>query len=220
MKQLKPKCIQCARPVSTIFKIQDRTYIARCGDEKSPCTLDIQLFAGEYAKINEMIELYKSTVEFTKQQIISDKLGVLFKYLSEADGVELFKENLEYYTKENVHYTTLEKEYGDLYFSEERAEKILEKERKIQRIRERIGEMDVRYREDQNPEILRDAMAIYINELMPEMENLQIIKYDLREMIDKPDGTKELFMTPWRINQLEYTFGEYPRVVKYRYKEN
>ena len=220
MKDLKPKCIYCSRPVGSIFKKEERTYIATCGDIQNPCPFQIRLFTGEYNKVNEMVNNYKNIIEFAKEFIIADKLKVLFNYISEADGVEIFKENLDMYTKENMQFTALKKEYETIYFNEERSEKIKQKMVKIKGIQERIGELYDLYKIDNNPEVLKDAMTIYVSELIPEMENLQIIKYDIREMIyNENTDVSKLFQTSWRVNQIEYTFGEYPKVLKFRTKK-
>lgn len=210
---LKPKCIGCARPVGTIFKNEGRTYIAKCGNESTPCVLDIRLFAGEYSSITDMVEYYQTLIEIIKQQIMIDKLDVLFQYMTEKDGVELFKENLDFYTEENIHLASLKKQYDNLYFGEERKDKIEIKMKKIQDIHERIGEL----LNKGDPDILADAMTIYIEELVPEMENLQLIKYDTRELLVN-ESSARLYQTPFRIQDLEYTFGEYPKVIKFRVK--
>ena len=220
MADLKPKCINCSQPVGSIFKTEGRTYIATCGDTQNPCNLDIRLFAGEYSKINSAVNYYKEMLEYTKEFIITDKLKVLFNYMSESLGVDFFKENLDTHTKENTQFTTLKKEYDELYFSEERAEKIKQKMIKIKSIQERIGELNELYKIENNPDVLKDAMHIYLNELVPEIDNLQLIKYDIREMVhNEKTGISQLFLAPWRLNQLEYTFGEYPKVIRFRKKK-
>ena len=114
-----------------------------------------------------------------------------------------------------MHLTTLKKEYDALYFSDERNEKVDVKLKKIKEIQERIGELFSKAADNQD--IIRDGMTVYIEELIPEMENLQFIKYDTRELL-VDEKTAELYQTPGRIQQLEYTFGEYPRVIKFRLK--
>jgi hypothetical protein len=212
IKDLKPKCIECARPVGTVFKNEGRTYIAKCGDHSKPCSLDIRIFAGEYGKITDMLEYYQRLIELIKQDIMVDKLNVLFHYISEKEGVRVFKDNLDFYTKENMHLSTLKKEYDNLYFSEERQDKINAKLKKIQDIQERVTELF-----SKGEDATVDAMTIYIQELIPEIENLQLIKYDTRELI-AVDPLSKLYQTPWRVQNLEYTFGEYPRVIKFRVK--
>ena len=211
---LKPKCVKCDRGVGTIFENKGRTFIARCGDREHPCELRIELFGGEYSPVIDMLEGYERTIEFTKEEIIKTKLDVLFQYLSEEEGVDYFKDHLDFYTKEKVHLTALKKEYDDLYFNAEREEKLLEKTRKIAKIQERVQEFMRKYQENNNPETLKDAMTIYIHELMPEIQNKETLKYETREFIYLEDVKKyELFQRGWRPNKVEYTFGEFPRVL-------
>lgn len=212
---IKPKCVYCSRPVGSIFKMEERTYIAKCGDENHPCAFHIELFAGEYGRIIDLLEGYQRTIELTKQAIIVDKMDVLFQYMSEKDGVAFFKDNLDYFSKQNVHYTTLKREYDALYFNEERNEKIGVKQKKLALLQERIAELRQKYRETNQPQLLRDAMAVYTTEVVPETNNLQWIKYDTREMIFNEREDSELYQKSWRTNQIEYTFGEYPKVVHF-----
>jgi len=59
-------------------------------------------------------------------------------------------------------------------------------------------------------------MTVYVEELVPEMNNEAILKYDIRELnINESKEIAEVFQKGWRLNQLEYTFGEYPRVVHF-----
>ena len=214
---LKPKCILCDRPVGSIFENKGRHFIARCGDKAHPCAFHIELFAGEYGVVTEMMESSQRVIDFTKQNIIENKLDVLFKYMDEKTGVELFKEDLDFYTKENVQFTALKHEYDSLYFDEELHEKLAVKKRKIGEIKDRIRDLVQTYRKEDNPEILEDAMTVYVRELMPEIQNEAVLKWPTREM-NENDPTFTLFQRKWRLPQVEYTFGEYPRVIHYKVK--
>lgn len=217
IKMLKPKCSYCERPVGSIFKTEGRKFIARCGDGAHPCPFHIELFGGEYSKIEHMMGEYQRTVEFTKQSIIEDKLNVLYQYLNEKDAVDFFKDNLDYYTKQSVHLESLTNEYTDLYFNPETEEKILVKRKKIADIQDKMEELIREYRVTENMEIIKDISTIYERELIPEINNLSLIRWQTREMNENPfTGQFELFQLPYRMAQLEYTFGEYPRVIHYR----
>jgi len=217
---LKPKCSYCDRPVGSIFKTEGRKYIARCGDTDHPCAFHIELFGGEYGKVMDMMESYQRTIEFTKQAIIKDKLDVLYRYISEEDGVEFFKDNLDYYTKQGVHLASLKKEYEDLYFNEETEEKVLTKRKKIAEIQDKLSELIQEYRGTENLEVLKDAIAIYDRELVPEINNMGLIQWQTREITENEEtGMFELYQRPFRIGQLEYTFGEYPRIVHYKVRD-
>jgi hypothetical protein len=218
MGDLKPKCIECSRPVGTIFKTKGRTYIAKCGDESSPCSLDIELFAGEYNTVSDLLDYYKKSIENTKEKIIVNKLEVVLNYILEEDGVTLFKDGIDLYSKENVHYELLKKQHDNMRFNEETHEKIRQKQQKIKEIQERMDEIYKIAATTADATItFKDAMTVYIDELLPEVENMQHIKYQTRE-IEEDDGKYRVCQTPWKIHQLEYTFGEYPKVVKYRVK--
>jgi hypothetical protein len=219
MATLKPKCMYCERPVGSIFENKGRTFIARCGDKGHPCAFHIELFGGEYSEVADTAEGYQRTIEFTKQEIIIQKLDVLFHYISEADGVDLFKDNLDYYTKENVHFKALKKEYDSLYFDEELEEKLVQKRKRISDIQDRLRELMKEYDIHGESEIIKDVMTVYIRELMPEIQNEAFLKFKTREMEWNQKRERfELFQKGWRPNQLEYTFGEYPRVVHFHVK--
>jgi hypothetical protein len=137
--------------------------------------------------------------------------------MDEKTGVELFKEDLDFYTKENVQFTALKHEYDSLYFDEELHEKLAVKKRKIGEIKDRIRDLVQTYRKEDNPEILEDAMTVYVRELMPEIQNEAVLKWPTREM-NENEPTFTLFQRKWRLPQVEYTFGEYPRVIHYKVK--
>jgi Leucine-rich repeat (LRR) protein len=220
MALLKPKCLYCERPVGSVFKTEGRTFTARCGDSSHPCAFHIELFGGEYSSVSDMLDKYIEISELIKQEIIIDKLNVLYKFISEREGVDLFKDNLDIYTSQSVHLGNLKKEYEDLYFSQEIDEKVQQKNAKILGIQARIGELIQEYKHTENPEIIRDAMTLYDKELVPEINNLQLIRWQTRELnMDENTGVFELFQRNWHLGQIEYTFGEYPRVIHFKVHE-
>jgi hypothetical protein len=219
LQTLKPKCVYCDRPVGSIFENKVRSFIARCGDKSHPCPFHIELFGGEYGNVADMMEEYERYMLITKESIITTKLDVLFKYMTEKGGVEVFKDSLDYYTKDTVHYTSLKKEYDGLYFNEEVQEKMEQKRQKIAKVQDRIGELLKTYRGDENPQTLKDAMTVYIRELLPEVQNEATLRYPTREMLIEEKKPSILFQRSWRPHQLEFTFGEYPRVVHWKVRE-
>jgi hypothetical protein len=96
LQTLKPKCVYCDRPVGSIFENKVRSFIARCGDKAHPCPFHIELFGGEYENVADTMDVYERYMLITKESIIVTKLDVLFKYMSEEGGVEVFKDSLDY----------------------------------------------------------------------------------------------------------------------------
>jgi len=219
LRALKPKCVYCDRAVGSIFENKGRSFIGRCGDRAHPCAFHIELFGGEYENVADMMKEYETILDATKESIIITKLDVLFKYITEKGGVDFFKDSLDSYTQDNVHYTALKKEYDDLYFNEALEEKVQQKRQKIAKIQDRIGELVKTYRGDENPQTLKDAMTVYIREFMPEVQNEATLLYPTREMLIEERKPAELFQRNWRPQQIEYTFGEYPRVVHFKVGE-
>jgi hypothetical protein len=198
--QIRPKCINCNRPVGSLFETTNNTYIARCGDAVNPCDFDIQLSSGDYGNLIYLYNQFSEEIQNIKQEIIQHKMDTLFKYIDEKTAVSQFKKQLESYTEMNSFLKELEQQYNDIYFNEEQLEKIDKKIKQISGIQERFKENSI-----------KDAMHIYINELIPEIKNLENLKYGTREMIEST-----LWQKPYRLSQLDYTFGSLPKVIKFK----
>jgi hypothetical protein len=220
MMELKPKCINCARPVGSIFKNEGRTYLARCGDKKHPCNFHIQLYAGEYRNLNELIASFQEYVENHKENIIKHKLDTLFNCVSEKEAVAIFKKEFDEYTESNTFLKELVNEYTQVYFNEERREKVDKKIEQIKKVQERINDLFAKYQTSHNPELLKDAMTVYVQEMKPEIENLRLLKYETME-VNKDEDTEiyTVYQTEYRLDKLDYTFGSYPKVVKFQSKK-
>jgi hypothetical protein len=218
--ELKPKCINCDRPVGSIFLNDGRTYIARCGDATQPCNLDIRIFAGEFGNIDSFLETFYQDIEEKKENIIKQKLDTLFNYISESEAITLFKKQLAEFTEVNMFLKELKDEYTNTFFNEERKEKIRKKIEQTSKLQERFDDLIKKYKETDNKELLKDAMVVYVNEIKPEMENLRLIKYETME-INKDESKIEyhLFQKEYRLDKLDFTFGSYPKVLKFRSKK-
>lgn len=218
MAELKPKCINCDRPVGSLFSNEGRTYLARCGDAKNPCNLDIKIFAGEFGLLDHLLKSFQEDVQDKKQDIIKQKLDTLFNYIGEREAISLFKEKLEEYTEVNTFLKELIDEYTVLNFNDERKEKVQKKMAHIEKIQERFNDLIEKYNQTDNRELLKDAMTVYINDIKPEMENLRMMKYETME-INKEGSDYVMFQKEYRLDKLDFTFGSYPKVLKFRSKK-
>lgn len=218
MAELKPKCINCDRPVGSLFSNEERTYSVRCGDAKNPCNLDIRIFAGEFGLLYHFLKMLQIEIQDKKQEIIKQKLDTLFNYIGEQDAIILFKKKLEEYTEVNTFLKDLTDEYTTLNFNQERKEKIQKKIEHIQSIQERFNDLIEQYKQTDNQDLLKDAMTVYVSEIKPEMDNLQIMKYEIME-INKEGNDYVMFQKDFRLAKLDFTFGSYPKVLKFRSKK-
>jgi len=214
LKQVKPKCVNCKRPVGSIFMTDKRTYIAKCGDSKNPCNFHIKLYAGSYDNLMYLLESYHTYVEDGKDTIMKQKLDTLFNYVSESRSVQLFKKHFEEYTEMATYLKKLVDEYNDLYFNEERRLKIEKKQSDIFKIQERVNELFMKYTQYESPEVLQDAMTIYKDELLPQIANLRILQYSLCEMVDEGSISRLIQHTVPR-EKRDFTFGSFPKVIQF-----
>lgn len=205
VQQVKPVCVNCNRPVGTLFKTHDRHYIARCGDETNPCSLNIKLFAGEYENLNYLLQFFRDSVEIHKEDIIKHKLNILFQLLGEKEGLKFFNKEFKEYSESEMFLKELMNEYNSIYFNEEKQEKINKKMTQINKIQEEMNELIDHYKQTNNKNNLHDALQKYINELMPERKNLQILKYPTMEMeLDIKSGKHVLYQKGYTIHQVDF----------------
>lgn len=231
LAEFKPKCIHCKRPVGTIFAINNRHYLAKCGDVTNPCTLDIDLYAGFFHNIYQDLDFFKDGLETVKKYIIRQKLDTLFNYLSEDDAVKDFKSNLETYNESSVYYNDVHTKYQNVFFNENIISEIRHKQAEIKTIIYNMNEIIDSYKETNEPQFLKDYINMHIRELTPAVEHVRRLKYPTMEMVPDlettfsadDDKTKitfqnmRLFQLNHKLNELDFTFSELPEVIKYNY---
>jgi len=247
--QLVHKCIQCKRPGGTIFSVLNKKYVARCNSTVAPlCKLNIQIFNGNYKNIEELVYLFKSNIDILKDEMIIQKMDTLFNYISESETVKVFNNSLTTYNQDSIQYKTYMNKYNELYNNENRQELINRKMEIIYRLSSKINNITEQYSNEQpqnvkNIELLKTAMEVYVNELLPEIHNLQLLKYDSMEMVaegapssnmktvqdksevvnlDGDKGVSKKYLLNMRlmqrhvgINKTDYNIGEPSNVIEY-----
>jgi hypothetical protein len=220
-KQFRPKCVNCKRPVGTVFKTRQDRLIAYCGDTVEPCPLRIEIFKGDFESELVLAKYVTEDLENTKEQIIRQKMDVLFDYTSEEETVAKFKDLIEDYSL----YSFIHK--GNVDIRDERIFNAHKRElikAKILRLNEIKGKMNAymdEYKETGNRDMVHSAMDVYIREYMPEVNNLRLLKYSVMEMIEPLEGTykqnyvMKLNQSVSSLRQLETLHGEIPRVLKF-----
>ena len=225
-KQLRPKCVNCKRPVGTIFKTRKQRLLAYCGDLNSPCPLRIEIFKGDFESDDMFAESANQLLIDTKEQIIRQKMDVLFNYVSEEETIAKFKDLIEDYNLYSFVYK------GSIDMREEKQFNVHKRElikAKLKLLNELKGKMNVymeQYEETGNRDMVHTAMDIYIKEYMPEVNNLRMLKYGVMEMLTPLAETGKLSMVrklnqaSVPLRQLESFHGEVPRVLKFTTVEN
>jgi hypothetical protein len=99
-QKLKPKCINCKRPVGTSFSRKFtsddysgyKTLTAVCGDKVSPCKLNIKLKFDSVETIENNIRELDDLIEGDKKLIIQKKNELLFGYITTENAIKTFEE--------------------------------------------------------------------------------------------------------------------------------
>jgi hypothetical protein len=113
-----PLCIQCQRPVGTIFgrkyneKKKCALVFAQCGDRKHPCSLKILIYTGKFVHIATALEYLQVQIADQKKRIIEWKNNVLFGYESEETVLDRFESSKKEIAELNL---TVNRYYSQLY---------------------------------------------------------------------------------------------------------
>jgi hypothetical protein len=214
---VKTQCINCKRHVGMIFKCVDNHFIGQCGDSSNRC-LDVKLYKGEHLNINYLINEYKSLEEYMKEEIIKLKYDTLFNYITESESTKKFKDEIEEYNLSMELIKEFTDKYENIYFNEEKKEKLQKKKIEISEIRNHMNDLYKKYCIEQNPEVLKTILQMHNEELIPNIDIERRLKYDIVEMDLYDNGLSILVQKPASISQIDYLNGEMPKVVKWTKK--
>ena len=216
---VKPACINCKRPVGTLFsKRIESKYTVLCGDAENPCKLNIQIFNGGNTYFEDLLYDFRVHLEEIKERIIRQKLNAIFDYVSEEKSIELYKKDLETFNSDSNIYKELLDVYTDYYHNKHNKEMVIKKNHTIFELNEKVQQLLEEYIKTENPELLRPAVNIQINEIYPEIRNRRILENEVVELQSELVSNKEIFSIfkyPIDISKLDYHAGENPRVIKY-----
>ena len=225
LKTVKPPCVNCKRPVGSIFSLKDMRYTAICGDATNPCRLNIELFKGNFYSLDFFLYFYKEQVESIKTDIICEKLDTLFSYVDEKQSIPLFKRVLERYNATNKMYTEMTETNNELHANPHKMELIQRKKDMIFILTEKINGLLTDYENTRNRELLKAAVELQVNELHPEIRNLRLLEHELMEIVvDAPADVvafanyyllHSLNQNDVALTKLEYNSDEPQRVIKY-----
>ena len=217
LQSLKPACVNCKRPVGTLFKRKDDRYIAICGDAKQPCHLKIELYTGSFSNNEKLMYLFKEHVGDLKDKIIQQKLDTLFNFVNEKTAVEEFKKELNEYNETNMMLKELSDKYNENYHNPQKKELINKKREVIYRYIENVRSLLKEYENNENRELLRTAVQLQVEKLIPETENLRRLTSEHMEMTtDKEYINHYLFKNEVALSKNDFTFGEPQRVIHFR----
>jgi hypothetical protein len=215
--EVKAACVNCKRAVGTSFYRKDERYYALCGDSKAPCSLNIEIYSGNFSPKIDLLYTFKELVDESKDNIIRQKMDTLFAYVSEKKAAEDYKKAIEEYNLDNQMFKELFEIYTEQYHSINNLELLQKRRNFVFHAIERIRELLAEYEKTNNTELLKAAVQIQINDLYPIVRNM---RKEHMEIIRSDSTAKApqfyLFKNDVALSKLEHTFGEQPRVIRFR----
>ena len=211
-----PPCINCKRPVKTIFHTLNnndlgRQLIAKCGDKREPCPLNIVINLGSIINLKENILSDKNEINIMKKKIIREKNDLLFNYITPENAVEKFdqiKESIEGTTK---FYEFLLELYTDIAHNPEREDEVYVLQSNFNINIETIKELIKDFDRTQNTQLIHNVVEIYVNEIIPKIDEIIEKTYVYRQVeYDEYDEKFKLIQIPFAhsIEKMEFDISD------------
>lgn len=212
----KPECINCQRNVGTLFSITNdqnefrRQFVIKCGDIAEPCPLDIQFFYGTRISYEDEIKEQTKTLDKIKDEIVIEKNNAIFGYISPALASIVFSKS-QYDLKDIMSMTGYIIEKNILVNHNPAKKELLHKlQDELQReyLESYKGFMQ-RFVQENNVDFCKDAVQVYVNEIVPKLKEIQRLKYAINNVeYDAGAHTFHLFQRPNSLENSQYVMGD------------
>jgi hypothetical protein len=215
-KKLKPKCINCKRPVGTIFSSvynpeeNGRKLIAVCGDKTAPCPLNIIINLGETTNYFDNCGILEKEVITLKNRIIKEKNDLIFGYISSEDAVKNFED-----LKEDLNITlssyelTLEN-YIDVVDNKKKNDTMKKYQVDIYQNIQQIKDLVSQYSRSENVQLIQEAIVIYVNQLTTKIDELNKLMFPYRKVIyDSDDDSFHLIQKRYTLDDIETNYAKH-----------
>jgi len=211
--KIKPKCINCRRPVGSIFstKLEEdgRHLIALCGDRKTPCPFNININVGFVQNIQDNLRNDEVSLNDYKRDVIIDKNDLLFGYITPEEAVAKFdklKEQVSEFTK--IYEFTLQT-YLNIVDNEKKKTELEKLQIQFYNDLDNFKIMIKQYNSTQNTQLIVDAIELYTNTMQPRANEIMKKKnvYNGVEY-NEDDNTFHLIQMPITNENLEWDLTE------------
>ena len=217
-RKMKPKCINCNRPVGTIFDIrfqkdlESRIAKAMCGDRTNPCPLNIELNLGSMKNIEDVLHVNEDKIREIRSNIIKDKNDLLFGYVSAPDAVAKFDRIKEKMTDANASYEIILDTYMSIVDNKQSKERIrillLDTYADIQSCKSFVD----KYEREQSVDFINDLVTMYITQLSPKLRELRQLIYPYCA-VEKRDNECILIQRKMPLEEMELDMASSPQGV-------
>ena len=181
----KPKCINCNRPVGSIFETSNKDLIktlkAKCGSTIDPCPLNLELNIGYYLLYSRDLKNAEENINKLKLQIILLKNNLLFNYGNKTHIMSEFNRIKDELTSEIDLYEYTLSQYNQYLNINEREKIHNDLLNDISQAIDLFQSKCKEYELTPSHTLLQETIDIYIEQLIPLIEeknknNFHIIK--------------------------------------------
>ena len=193
-------CVNCKRKVNSKFIIKDSKLIALCGDSKTPCNLNIEIEKGNYDRFQKLKVDNLKTINDYKENIFKIKLELIFKLKDEDTNFRLFEKIKNLLNEEYAFLLLINDILKDLEYLYDNNE-IKGKTKKYLEYIQAIDIMKINYRKENNIKYLKEAVDIYITNIIPLVDELYELKYNTNRIEEINESPKY-----YNYNQQKYNY--------------
>ena len=204
---LKPKCINCKKPVGTIFTTDNKEAKAICGASEipgsgfKPCSLNIDIKKPQFQDLDHYVSQLEKHKQKVMDQIIQIKLNLLFNYISEDDAVTQFDEKRKDYSEVSSEYETYLSSLVEITQLLNKKEEINTTDLQIFELVKQIKELIKKGKDERNEQFIKDAVDIYINKLLDVLQSNMDLKYSYKA-VEQHGDEFNLIQIPYTLQDL------------------
>ena len=208
-QSLKQKCINCSRPVGTLFSSKfdkEKNYrilTAFCGDIVNPCDLRIEINAGRGVEsyLDIIMDVEKG-LQKEKNHLIQDKNDLLFGYITTEEALN----NFEFLKKEISELTNSYSfhlgEFNDITNNKAEKETLDKNQESAYILMDEIKEVLGKFNETKNQSFVNDSVEIYVNQLQPLLTKIRNSKY-MSSRVELEDNIYHLIQEKFTLQDIE-----------------
>lgn len=210
-RQLKPPCINCKRPVGTIFSTKRaamndndvRILKAVCGDDVAPCILNIQISIPITNTYQETISIYKHKINYFKERIIMAKNDLIFGYSkSQNEAIGAFK---VYNNLLSDNLTLLQEimiEFEQFSSNPEKKAQLKLLQTDFYANLEIYNNYVNNFKTTNDIQFIKEAVTIYLTMISPQVEQIMNLKYSFSSVeYNENDNTFHLYQPVYTLNE-------------------
>lgn len=218
-RRLKRKCVNCKRPVGTIFNTKvegdealpyrDRHLIALCGDREDPCPLNIDINLGATNDIRNILNGLEKELNDYKEQVIKDKNDLLFGYITSEEAIEKFDDIKENIKSTNELYDLFFQNYNDIVDNPKKKEEYQSLLKRFYENVDSLKSMIQEYENSNDTQYIIDAVELFKNDIMPSSIEIMHKTYKYSGVdYDEEDNTYHLDQKKYTLRQFEMDAGD------------